>query len=116
MRSYLIHRLKDSASEHFRWAPHVCGRTPVKPKDYEAGAGLEAASEYVAWRMLRDAGTPLRVGDLLEEGGGQLLICKYVGFDPAEWQLPVAKPHEGQTAGTGVAAGTETPTVAAEAV
>ena len=94
MPSYLIYRLKGSASEQFRWAPHVCGRTQVKRKDYEEGARLDAATEYVAWRQLRDEKTPLRVGDVLESGEGQLLICKYVGFDPAEWLLPPVKPHD----------------------
>ena len=42
---------------------------------------------------LREAGTPLAVGDLLEFGDGQLRICKYVGFEPAQWVLPEAKLH-----------------------
>jgi hypothetical protein len=28
------------------------------------------------------------VGDLLEAENGQLRICKYVGFEPAQWVIP----------------------------
>ena len=34
---------------------------------------------------LRDSGDTLAVGDLLETEDGQLRICKYVGFEPAQW-------------------------------
>ena len=40
---------------------------------------------------MRDAGTSLRVGDLLEGPGGELRICKYVGFDAAQWIVPDVK-------------------------
>jgi hypothetical protein len=33
------------------------------------------------------------VGDLLETEDGQLRICKYVGFEPAQWVLPEPKHH-----------------------
>ena len=36
---------------------------------------------------------PLAVGDLLESGDGQLRICKYVGFEPAQWVI--AGTHSG---------------------
>jgi hypothetical protein len=29
----------------------------------------------------------------LETGDGQLRICKYVGFEPAQWVLPEPKHH-----------------------
>jgi len=35
------------------------------------------------------------VGDLLESADGQLRICKYVGFEPAQWVLPEVK-HQGE--------------------
>jgi hypothetical protein len=54
---------------------------------------VEALHEYDAWRLLRDAGSPLEVGDLLESTDGQLRICKYVGFEPAQWVLPEPKIH-----------------------
>ncbi len=31
------------------------------------------------------------MGDLLEGPGGELRICKYVGFDAAQWILPEVK-------------------------
>ena len=33
----------------------------------------------------------LQVGDLLEGEDGRLRICKYVGFEPAQWVLPEPK-------------------------
>ena len=72
-------------------APHVSGATQIKRKDYDEGASIEAGNEYAAWQALRDAGTPLRVGDLLEGPGGELRICKYVGFDAAQWIVPEVK-------------------------
>jgi hypothetical protein len=88
MPSYRIYHMKDSLRQQFRWAPHVSGTATVKPKDYEPGGHVEASNEYEAWRALRESGQPLGVGDLLETEQGQLRICKYVGFEPAEWVLP----------------------------
>lgn len=80
----------------------------MKPKDYEPGGQIEALHEYDAWRRLRESGDALQVGDLLETEDLRLSICKYVGFEPAEWVLPepkaqppVAAPEPaGQNAGT----------------
>lgn len=52
---------------------------------------MEAAHEYDAWRQLRESGEALAVGDLLETEDGQLRVCKYVGFEPAQWILPEPK-------------------------
>ena len=91
MPLYRIFRMKDSPRQQFRWAPHVCGAATAKPKDYEQRGEVEASNEYDAWRLLRESGDPLLVGDLLETEGGQLSICKYVGFEPAQWVLPELK-------------------------
>jgi hypothetical protein len=91
MAAYRIYRIKDQAAQQFRWAPHVSGSSEIKRKDYEEGASIEAANEYAAWQALREAGTALRVGDLLEGPGGELRICKYVGFDAAQWIVPEVK-------------------------
>jgi hypothetical protein len=91
MAAYRIYRMKEQASQQFRWAPHVSGATQIKRKDYEEAGSLEAANEYAAWQALRDAATPLRVGDLLESSSGELRICKYVGFDAAQWIAPEVK-------------------------
>ena len=87
--------MKDSPRQQFRWAPHVSGCASVKPKDYEQRGEIEALHEYDAWKLLRESGEPLAVGDLLEAGEGRLSICKYVGFEPAQWVLPEVKPPEG---------------------
>jgi hypothetical protein len=92
MPAYRIYHMKDSPRQQFRWAPHVSGRASLKPRDYEPSGQVEAENEYDAWRRLRESGDPLAVGDLLESEDGQLRICKYVGFDPAEWVLPEPKP------------------------
>ena len=82
--------MKDSPRQQFRWAPHVSGCASLKPKDYEQRGEIEALHEYDAWKILREAGDPLLVGDLLELDG-RLRVCKYVGFEPAEWLLPEIK-------------------------
>lgn len=84
--------MKDAPRQQFRWAPHVSGCASVKPKDYEQRGEVEAPHEYDAWKLLRDSGEALEVGDLLETAGGQLRICKYVGFEPAQWVAPEPKP------------------------
>ena len=88
MPLYRIHRMKDSPRQQFRWAPHVSGSATVKPRDYEPGDQIEAVNEYDAWRQLRESNQALAVGDLLETEDGQVRICKYVGFEPAQWVLP----------------------------
>jgi len=91
MAAYRIYRMKDQASQQFRWAPHVSGATEVKRKDYDEGSSIEAGNEYAAWQALRASGEPLRVGDLLESPAGDLRICIYVGFDSAQWIVPEIK-------------------------
>jgi hypothetical protein len=81
MVAYRIYRMKEQASQQFRWAPHVSGATQIKRKDYAEAGSIEASNEYAAWQVLREAGTPLRVGDLLESQSGDLRICKYVGCE-----------------------------------
>ena len=84
--------MKDSPRQQFRWAPHLSGCASLKPKDYEPRGEVQARHEYDAWQSLRESGDPLAVGDLLETEDGRLRICKYVGFEPAEWILPMPKP------------------------
>jgi len=100
MALYRIHRMKDNPRQQFRWAPHVGGSASVKPRDYEQRGEVDALNEYDAWRQLRESDDPLRVGDVLEAADGQMRICKYVGFEPAQWVLPEARPMpEPATAG-----------------
>lgn len=97
MPSYRIHRLKEHVRQQFRHAPHVPGIAAVKERDYEADATgescIEAATPYAAYFALRDAGTELQVGDLLETESGELRIFKYVGFEEARWFVPEPKPE-----------------------
>jgi hypothetical protein len=88
MPAYQIHRLKESARQQFRWAPHTSGVMVVKQKDYEKGAVVEAASAYAAWISLRDSDGALQIGDLLELEGGEMRIFKYIGFEDARWYVP----------------------------
>ena len=83
--------MKDSPRQQFRWAPHLSGCASLKPKEYEPRCEVEARHEYDAWERMRDSGEPIAVGDLLETEDGQLRICKYVGFEPAQWVLPEPK-------------------------
>jgi hypothetical protein len=93
MPLYRVFRMKDSPRQQFRWAPHVSGPANAKPKDFDPAGEVEALHEYDAWCALRESGKPLLVGDLLESGDGSLRICKYVGFEPAQWILPEPKPE-----------------------
>jgi len=97
MPLYRIYRMKDSPRQQFRWAPHVSGCASMKPRDYEPRGQIEARGEYDAWRLLREENCPLEVGDLLETDSGRLSICKYVGFEPAQWVLPEPKHAEPET-------------------
>lgn len=80
--------MKDGPRQHFRLAPHVAGAANVKRKDYEEAGQVEAPNEYAAWEQLRPSRQPLEVGDLLETDGGELRICKYIGFETAVWLPP----------------------------
>ena len=91
MPQYRIHRMKENPRQQFRWAPHVSGIAHVKPRDYQEAGNVEAANEYEAWRALRDSDEALAVGDLLETESGELRICKYVGFETAQWVAPEVK-------------------------
>src|SRR5579871_1043847 len=104
MARYRIHRMRENERQRFRWAPHVGGCAAVKQRDFELAGAVEALHEYDAWRALRETGEPLGVGDLLENEAGQLRICKYVGFEPAEWVVAEPKgPVDAEPAGQAAA-------------
>ena len=104
MPLYRIHRMKEGPRQQFRWAPHVSGCAAVKARDFEPAGEVQADNEYGAWQSLREAGTPLGLGDLLETEQGELRICKYVGFDAAQWVLPEARPRAENVPDAGAAA------------
>jgi hypothetical protein len=91
MPAFRIFRMRESARQQFRWAPHTSGASQLKPKDYEEAGQVEASGFYAAWTALKREGRPLDVGDLLEREGGELRICKYVGFEEARWMVPEVK-------------------------
>ena len=91
MPMYRVYRMKDVQRQQFRWAPHVAGAAGVKARDYEPEGEVQAESEYDAWSRLRTSARPLAVGDLLESDTGQLRICKYVGFESANWIIAEVK-------------------------
>src|ERR1043166_6465486 len=88
MPSYRVHRLRKHLRQQFRYAPHVIGTASVKPRDYEPGEAVEAASPYGAFFAMRVAGTPLDPGDLLEAEAGGLRIFKFVGFEGGRGRPP----------------------------
>jgi len=92
MPSYRIHRLRNHLHQSFRSAPHVSGSANVKPRDYEPGDSIDAATPYAAFFALKETAAPLTPGDLLETDDGALRIYKFVGFEEAQWVLPEAKP------------------------
>jgi hypothetical protein len=98
MPSYRIHRLKDHLRLPFRFAPHVTGAATIKPRDYEPGDMVEAETPYAAYLTMRESAFPLEVGDLLESENGSLRICKFVGFEEAQWAVVEVKPEAGHTA------------------
>jgi hypothetical protein len=85
MPEYRLHRLKEAQRQQYRWAPHTSGLTTAKQKDYELAETVETDSPYALWEKLRQTDRPLQVGDILEIGEGQLRICKYIGFEEAQW-------------------------------
>lgn len=96
MPTYRIHRIKDGPRENFRWAAHTGGLAMVKLKDYDAGCEIESATPYAVWKELISSTSPLRPGDLLESLSPDglpcdLLIAKYIGFEPAQWHVPEVK-------------------------
>jgi hypothetical protein len=96
MPRFRIHRIKEAPKENFRWAAHTGGLAIVKPKDYDLGEEVDAATPYAAWKLLASEGRPLRPGDLLEtvhceSPSRDLQIAKYIGFEPAQWYVPEPK-------------------------
>ena len=93
MPVYQIHRLKETQRQQFRWAPHAPGVSIAKPKDYEPGPRVEAASPYALWLALRESEDALQLGDLLQlDGQEELRIFKYIGFEEARWYVPEPVP------------------------
>jgi hypothetical protein len=99
MPTFRIHRLRDHLRQPFRFAPHVSGTAAIKPRDYLPGETAHASSPYSLYFELRDSGTPLEPGDVLENETGGLRIFKFVGFEEAQWIVPEAKLESGPDPG-----------------
>ena len=84
MANFRVYRMRPHIRQNFRWAPHVSGLASVKPRDYQPDIELEALNEYALWAELRGSDRALDVGDLVETNGA-LKICKFVGFECAQW-------------------------------
>lgn len=96
---YLIHRMKDTPLEHFRWTAHTGGLVTVKARDYQPAERVDASSPYAAWKLLADGDGALRPGDLLERLNAdglpeEMYICKFIGFELAEWFVPEIKTEQ----------------------
>ena len=96
MPRYRVHRIKDIPREHFRWAPHTGGIAVAKAKDYAPAEEMTAQNPYELWKLMAAGDHPLHPGDLLEllgeaesQSAPQLWIAKYIGFEPAQWFVPV---------------------------
>jgi hypothetical protein len=84
MASFRIYRMRPHVKQSFRFAPHVSGLATVKPRDYQPDCEVEAQNEYALWAALKSSEQALEIGDLVEIGG-ELKICKFVGFESARW-------------------------------
>lgn len=89
MATYFIRRLRESQQERFRWAPQPSTASAVllKPGDYREDGEVVADSPYQAWQILRQSNLDLRVGDALMEENGTVHLCRYSGFEAAEWMV-----------------------------
>jgi hypothetical protein len=106
MPRYRIHHLKESQRQHFRQAPPGASPLQLKRKDYQPGGEIEAPSPYAAWKQTLAAEAtqeadcpPIGVGDALETDTGALLVCKYVGFEEAQWFVPEPAAAPAESAG-----------------
>jgi hypothetical protein len=88
MPQFRLFRMREEKRQQFRWAPHTSGSTPVKPRDFEEAVPVDATNVYSLWAEMKSADQPLDVGDVVELPGGELRICKYVGFEEAKWVMP----------------------------
>lgn len=94
MPRYRIHYLKESQREHFRHSAPSPAPLLLKSKDYRPGGEIEASTPYAVWKKMRAEGPdqPIDLGDALESETGALLVCRYVGFEEAQWFVPEAAP------------------------
>ncbi len=107
MPRYRIYYLRDSQRPHFRSAPPVPGPLRLKRKDYQEEGVIEASSPYAAWKSSREetGRRPIEVGDALELDAGMLYVCRWAGFEEAQWRVPEPHPPLAEAPAGGAGAG-----------
>jgi hypothetical protein len=96
MAVFRVWRLREVLRQSFKNQEHKGGAVVLKPKDYTESIEIEGESAYAAWSLLKDGETKLEVGDALADSTGKLHIFKYIGFEPAEWQVIEPKQNSDQ--------------------
>ncbi len=100
MPRYRIHYLRESQRQHFRNAPPSPPPHRLKQKDYQAGGEIDAENPYAVWKQMREVAgdiRPIEIGDALEAETGALFLCRYVGFEEAQWHVPEPDPTPAAT-------------------
>ena len=87
----ILYRLPEHAAK-FQEKPPRDPPYLLRESHYEEGLEVEAQTPYELWRKLQeqpeteDSPRAIRVGDAVRTDGGELLVCNFWGFDPAEWR------------------------------
>lgn len=92
MATFQILYLRPDRAKKYRAAAPPKPPFRLRRAHYTPGPTRSGSSAYEVWNTLRDGGEdptdpgvrPLGVGDVLETQG-QVLVCHYWGFEPAEW-------------------------------
>lgn len=89
MTSFRIFRLEPDHAARFREATPDSLKRELKRRRYIEAGTVEADSPYEAWQLLQSAeDRALAVGDVLQFGNEEPLLCTYWGFDAATWDAP----------------------------
>jgi hypothetical protein len=101
MPRFGIFRLRDSSQERFRWSPKAASSASageaftLKPSEYRDDGEVEAASPYAVWEKTRLGGNEVRVGDVVVDVEAEALwICKFNGFERAQWAVAGADENQ----------------------
>ena len=85
MATFFIKRLRPTLQEKAKWAPLSNGAVTLKLSDYDDDGQIDAANPYDAWSQMRANSHDLRVGDVIGDEKGTVYLCRYSGFDEAQW-------------------------------
>ncbi|MDE0103937.1 MAG: hypothetical protein OXN89_16310 [Bryobacterales bacterium] len=106
MATFQILYLVPDRAKKYRAAAPAKPPFRLRRAHYTPGPTRAASSPYEVWKTLREGGEdptdpgvrPLGVGDVLETQG-QVLVCHYWGFEPAEWVESVRSGQRTRTEG-----------------